>query len=115
MYKLTEDSILKDGMSIPRDPANRHYQEFLDYVIEHGVADIDGGEEVVQEDYATLRVAEYPSIEEQMDMIYHVGIDAWRASIKAIKDKYPKSMKRETVAKPVPNWVMEEANKKAGQ
>jgi len=115
MYKLTEGSILKDGMSIPKDPANRHYQEFLDYVIENGVADIDGGEEVVQEDYATLRAAAYPSIPDQLDMIYHAGVDAWRAAIKAIKDKYPKNMKRQTVPKPVPAWVMEEANKKAGR
>ena len=119
MYKLTEDSILKivDGtaMSIPRAEGNRHYQEFLDYVIEHGVADIDGGEEVVQEDYATLRAAAYPSIPDQLDMIYNAGEDAWRAAIKAIKDKYPKTMQRETVAKPVPAWVLEEANKKAGR
>jgi len=27
----------------------------------------------------------------QLDDIYHNGIDGWKASIKAIKDKYPKS------------------------
>jgi len=112
MYKLNEGSIQLDNMSIPIDPANRHYQEFLDYVIENGVADIDGGEEVVQEDYATLRAAEYPPIPEQMDMIYHVGEDAWRAAIHAIKEKYPKTMTKQTVAKPVPTWVQEEADKK---
>ena len=41
--------------------------------------------------YQSKRVAEYPKIEEQLDKIYHSGIDAWKADIKAIKDKYPKS------------------------
>ena len=43
------------------------------------------------EDYKAKRVAEYPRVEEQLDKIYHSGIDAWKADIKAIKDKYPKS------------------------
>ena len=33
---------------------------------------------------------EYPPIAEQLDEIYHKGIDGWKATIKAIKDKYPK-------------------------
>ena len=40
--------------------------------------------------YKSKRKAEYPSIEDQLDKIYHSGIDAWKADIKAIKDKYPK-------------------------
>ena len=40
--------------------------------------------------YKSKRRAEYPSIEEQLDKIYHSGIDAWKTDIKAIKDKYPK-------------------------
>jgi len=36
------------------------------------------------------RISEYPAIAEQMDNIYHNGIDAWKADIKVIKDKYPK-------------------------
>ena len=42
------------------------------------------------EDYKAKRVAEYPRLEEQLDKIYHSGIDAWKADIKTIKDKYPK-------------------------
>ena len=41
-------------------------------------------------DYARKRVEEYPSIEDQLDNIYHNGIDAWKATIKTTKDKYPK-------------------------
>ena len=38
----------------------------------------------------TKRVNEYPPIEEQLDKIFHEGIDAWKEEIQAIKDKYPK-------------------------
>jgi hypothetical protein len=40
--------------------------------------------------YARSREAEYPSIADQLDDIYHNGIDAWKATIKTTKDKYPK-------------------------
>ena len=40
--------------------------------------------------YADKRRAEYPSIGDQLDDIYHNGIDAWKATIKTTKDKYPK-------------------------
>tara|TARA_R100001163_G_C5045184_1_gene182581 strand:+ start:349 stop:642 length:294 start_codon:yes stop_codon:yes gene_type:complete len=40
--------------------------------------------------YQKDRAAEYPSIEDQLDNIYHNGIDVWKATIKTIKDKYPK-------------------------
>ena len=42
------------------------------------------------EAYKYKRQREYPSIEEQLDKIYHDGIDAWKVVIKATKDKYPK-------------------------
>ena len=42
------------------------------------------------ETYKYQRVAEYPTWNEQLDNIYHNGIDAWKADIKEIKDKYPK-------------------------
>ena len=40
--------------------------------------------------YKSKRAAEYPSIPDQLDEIYHNGIDAWKETIKATKDKYPK-------------------------
>ena len=40
--------------------------------------------------YQEKRKLEYPSWGDQLDQIYHSGIDAWKADIKAIKDKYPK-------------------------
>lgn len=43
-------------------------------------------------EYQRKRVEEYPSIGDQLDMIYHAGLggDAFQAAIKAVKDKYPK-------------------------
>ena len=40
--------------------------------------------------YQGQRKAEYPSIEDQLDDIYHNGVAGWKTTIKAIKDKYPK-------------------------
>ncbi len=40
--------------------------------------------------YQRDRKKEYPSIEDQLDDIYHNGIDGWKATIKTTKDKYPK-------------------------
>ena len=40
--------------------------------------------------YQRNRAAEYPSIADQLDEIYHNGIDSWKAVIKTTKDKYPK-------------------------
>ena len=40
--------------------------------------------------YADKRALEYPAIGDQLDDIYHNGIDGWKSTIKAVKDKYPK-------------------------
>ena len=40
--------------------------------------------------YQRDRAVAYPSMADQLDDIYHNGVDAWKATIKAVKDKYPK-------------------------
>jgi hypothetical protein len=40
--------------------------------------------------YKDKRAAEYPSYADQFDTIFHEGLDAWKAQIQAVKDKYPK-------------------------
>ena len=45
---------------------------------------------ISENEYKEKRRAEYPSIEDQPDDIYHNGIDKWKETIKAVKDKYPK-------------------------
>ena len=45
---------------------------------------------IAETEYQRKRLAEYPSMADQLDDIYHNGVDAWKATIKAVKDKYPK-------------------------
>ena len=40
--------------------------------------------------YQRDRAKEYPSIKDQLDDIYHNGIEGWKATIKTTKDKYSK-------------------------
>jgi hypothetical protein len=40
--------------------------------------------------YKAKRASEYPSIPDQLDLLYHGGMDAWKAAIQVVKDKYPK-------------------------
>ena len=40
--------------------------------------------------YQRDRASEYPSIQEQLDVLYHQGYDGWKASIDEVKNKYPK-------------------------
>jgi hypothetical protein len=40
--------------------------------------------------YDTKRRNEYPSVEEQLDILYHEGYDGWKLVIQAVKAKYPK-------------------------
>jgi len=58
-------------------------------------ADIEAKMVEVQAEYDALqyqrdRALEYPSVKDQLDKIYHSGIDEWKKVIKATKDKYPK-------------------------
>jgi len=46
--------------------------------------------ELAKLDYKRKRAREYPSVVDQLDLIYHSGVDAWKAKIKETKDKYPK-------------------------
>ena len=55
-----------------------------------GLAALQAAWDLENDSYKSQRRAEYPSIEDQLDDIYHNGIDAWKATIKATKDKYPK-------------------------
>ena len=46
--------------------------------------------ELAANGYKTDRAAAYPSIADQLDQIYHEGLDAWKATILAVKAEYPK-------------------------
>jgi len=78
--KIYANLIVHDGGSKPTE------KECTD-----GLAAMQAAWDLENDSYRSKRRAEYPSIGEQLDKIYHSGIDAWKADIKAIKDKYPKS------------------------
>ena len=56
-----------------------------------GLAALQAAWDLENDSYKSKRKSEYPDTPSQLDDIYHNGIDGWKASIKAIKDKYPKS------------------------
>ena len=56
----------------------------------NGLAALQAAWDLENDSYKSKRRAEYPDFASQMDDIYHNGIDGWKATIKTIKDKYPK-------------------------
>ena len=56
-----------------------------------GLAALQAAWDLENDSYKSKRRAEYPSLVDQLDNIYHNGIDVWKATIKTINDKYPKS------------------------
>jgi len=105
-YKISDNLILSSELNIsfPINPENSDYQQFIKNVAEQGF-DIVEGPSDIQLSYAELRVPEYPSIEDQLDKIYHSGVAAWKKDIKEIKDKYPKGITGRTDIGPLPEWL----------
>ena len=117
MYKIIQqteypDQIYRksDGAWIPKDNNNSDYNQFIADVKEQGIEIVEG-DDVVTPDYKQQRLSEYPSIEDQLDKIYHTSLTAWKSDIKAVKDKYPKTNSSSTTVGSVPSWVQEEVDK----
>ena len=108
MYKLISDVIIRisDNVTIPIDPKNRGYQQFVEDIYEKGTEIVEGADIQTEIPYADARVAEYPPIKDQLDKIYHSGINAWKADIKVIKDKYPKTQVGITTTEALPSWLV---------
>ena len=120
-YKILENesptgiftSILnKDtGVICPKCIGNKEYDQFIQDAKTIGIAScIEGPTVGVTTAYTIARQAEYPSIEDQLDKIYHTSLTAWKADIKAIKDKYPKTQVGVTTIAAVPDWVQTEVD-----
>ena len=77
------------------DDINTCEIEWLEETTPISKADIQAKIEELQTEYDNNkyqrdRLTEYPSIADQLDKIYHDGIDEWKKVIKVTKDKYPK-------------------------
>jgi len=57
---------------------------------EDGLKSLQNAWDLENDSYKSKRRDDYPSIANQLDDLYHNGIDGWKTTIKAIKDKYPK-------------------------
>ena len=77
--KIYANLVVHDGGSKPTE------KECTD-----GLAALQAAWDLENNSYKSQRRAEYPSIEDQLDTIYHSGVAGWKTQIKAIKDKYPK-------------------------
>ena len=77
--KIYANLVVNDGGSKPTE------KECTD-----GLASLQAEWDKNNADYVKKRRAEYPSIEDQLDTIYHSGVAGWKTTIKTIKDKYPK-------------------------
>ena len=77
--KIYANLVVHDGGSKPTE------KECTD-----GLATLIAEWDLENDSYKSKRRAEFPKFEEQLDQIYNEGIDAWKATIKTIKDKYPK-------------------------
>ena len=78
--KIYANLIVHDGGSKPTE------KECTD-----GLAAMQAAWDLENDSYKSKRRAEYPNTEDQLDTIYHSGVAGWKTTIKAIKDKYPKS------------------------
>ena len=92
--------------SIPISPENWDYRQFIEDVQTHGLEIVEGADYVGVVSYTDARRAEYPPLEDQLDKIFHDGIESWRTDIIAIKDKYPKTQVGVTSISPLPQWVI---------
>ena len=85
------DAIRKAYPNVKRISDNKGIFDFSGNKVTVEQSKVDAARvELNKLDYQWKRAAEYPSLVDQLDLIYHSGIDAWKAKIKETKDKYPK-------------------------
>jgi len=81
------------------DSSNKTYENLIIYNEEtkpsksdciNGLKTLQDTWDLENDSYKSKRRKEYPSIVDQLDDIYHNGINGWKTTIKIIKDKHPK-------------------------
>ena len=94
MYKLTNTKTIiriADGASIPNDPANTDYAEYLEWVEAGNTA--TAADAIPDPTYQENRVAEYPPVADYLDGIVKADdlqVQKYIDDCQAVKDKYPK-------------------------
>ncbi len=76
--------------SLPND-----YQDFDKDIIWHDDNSLHPTLDEIESHYQTIdykyqRMANYPPIQQQLDVLYELGYDGWRATIAAVKERFPK-------------------------
>jgi hypothetical protein len=74
-------------------PNVKYINDEISYDVNNNVVTIDNAlveAEAAKYAYIGQRQQEYPSIQDQLDTLYHEGYEGWKAKIETIKNKYPK-------------------------
>jgi hypothetical protein len=67
------------------------FQSIIDgHATEKAKIEQEEADRIANMSYADKRMFEYPTFPDQFDDIFHNGIDGWKSTIQAVKDKYPK-------------------------
>ena len=112
-YKIRNSGGVEDilnlelNIAIPRDSNNMDYQQFVDDIYTNGTGIVEGADVETQLSYVDARISEYPPLQDQLDKIYHDGVESWRTDITKIKNKYPKTQDSITSIAPLPQWVID--------
>lgn len=84
LFSLGVRTIDGDGNYVMHNGIAQPTEEEIQTKIAELQADYDSKQ------YQRDRASAYPSWQDQLDNIFHNGIDAWKADIQAIKDQFPK-------------------------
>ena len=107
--KIQEYGYLVNGnMSVPNNPANKDYQQILDWINE---GNTPTGPDVIEPDYVALRTGPdgYASIGEQLGMQTD---GTWDAHVADVKTRFPKTITGGTTIGDVPQDLLDAAANK---
>jgi hypothetical protein len=92
----TEDTVLANARldTLKQNAINNGFAESdieVKWISDQDYAELEKAQKDSLTYYESRKLA-YPSIADQLDTIFHSGIDAWKAEIQAVKVAYPKDI-----------------------